>query len=221
MGKHDQRLNQCLALLSTDRPNGVDGVDRKFPCARYRVRWQTTQVCQRVRHTDQTPSYLTKLTALPIEMKTMKFLSGLHRELLDLDELPIPTNPVQQELVYVEIARGCYGRCRYCPEVHRMRFKSAERAAEEIQHWYTRGYKYFYLGGANSIADGALLAELLREMEKRELRIKIFLVGRPSDVLRNHNILKEFLQAPSSLCTPSRLGLKRILNACLTCWGVA
>lgn len=105
---------------------------------------------------------------------------------LDLDELPIPSeSAVFNQLVFIELARGCYGGCRYCQETRTMRFKSAQRAVAEIRHWYDRGYRHMYLGNANSLANGALLEELVAELGSRDLRIHVFLTGRPGDVVRN------------------------------------
>jgi radical SAM superfamily enzyme YgiQ (UPF0313 family) len=119
------------------------------------------------------------------------------RTFLNLDELPIPTTlAVLDQLVFVELARGCYGGCRYCQEVTKMRFKSVPRAVAEIRHWYDQGYRYFYLGNANSIANGPLLKELVAELEVRDLPIKIFLTGRPGDVLRNYDVLSTIFRSP-------------------------
>ncbi len=110
---------------------------------------------------------------------------------VNLDDLPIPTKlAVLNELVFVEVARGCYGGCGYCQETYRMRFKSAANAATEIQHWYDQGFRYIYLGDANSIANGKLLAALVREVEARALEIQVFLTGRPGDILRNLPVLE-------------------------------
>jgi tRNA A37 methylthiotransferase MiaB len=119
------------------------------------------------------------------------------RGFLNLDDLPIPTElATLNQLVFVELARGCYGGCRYCQEVRAMRFKSAARALAEIQHWYDRGYRYFYWGNANSLANGALLAELTRALEARDLRIRIFLTGRPTDVVRHAAVLEIMFRSP-------------------------
>ena len=115
---------------------------------------------------------------------------------INLDELPIPTDlAILNDLVFVELARGCYGGCGYCQENHRMRFKSANKAATEIEHWYAEGYRHFYIGDANSVANGELLGELIREMEERKLSINVLLSGRPNDVLRNSAVLEAIFRS--------------------------
>jgi hypothetical protein len=115
-------------------------------------------------------------------------------EFMNLDELPVASDlAVFNELVFVELSRGCYGNCDYCQENHKMRFKSAQRAATEIQHWYTKGYRNFYIGDANSMANGPLLDDLAREVERRQLSIQLFLTGRPNDILRHQQVLESIL----------------------------
>ncbi len=117
-------------------------------------------------------------------------------DFMNLDELPVPTDlAVFNELVFVELSRGCYGNCDYCQEIHKMRFKSAHRAATEIQHWYAKGYRNFYIGDANSMANGPLLDDLAREIENRQLSIQLFLTGRPNDILRHRQILESILKS--------------------------
>jgi len=115
---------------------------------------------------------------------------------LDMDELPIPTDRVVfNYLVFIELTRGCYGKCGYCQEVHKMRFKSAKKAGEEIDYWYNKGFRQFYVGNANSIANGRLLLEFIEEIEKRKLSVELSLVGRPDDVLRNYDVLKKIFKS--------------------------
>lgn len=78
-----------------------------------------------------------------------------------------------------------------------MRFKSAAKAAEEIQFWYEKGLTRFYFGNANSLANGPLLRSLIDELESRALPIEFGLVGRPEDVLRNYDILEKIFQSPN------------------------
>lgn len=115
---------------------------------------------------------------------------------LDLDELPMPTDwAVMNDMVFVELSRGCYGNCGYCQETPRMRFKSPGLIADEIESWVQRGYSNFYFGNANTLVNGKLLKRLLREIERRELFLLVALVGRPDDVLRNKHILEEYFQS--------------------------
>lgn len=116
---------------------------------------------------------------------------------VDLNELPLPNDMViDNGLVFIELARGCYGRCRYCQEISKMRFKSAAKAAEEIQFWYKQGFTKFYLGNANSLANGPLLRALMDELDARALPIEFSLVGRPEDALRNYDLLERIFQSP-------------------------
>ncbi|MTI83410.1 MAG: hypothetical protein FH756_05765 [Firmicutes bacterium] len=112
---------------------------------------------------------------------------------LNMDDLPYPGNlAVMNDLVFIELSRGCYGKCKYCQENSRMRFKTAKRIAEEIEHWIDKGYDRFNIGNANSLTNGKLLAGVLDEIEYRQLYIQIALVGRPNDVLRNQQVLERY-----------------------------
>ena len=115
---------------------------------------------------------------------------------LNMNELVVPGDgAVSEKLVFVELSRGCYGKCSYCQEVGRMRFKSAKKAADEIEYWHGKGYRYFYVGNANSIANGRLLFEFIRELEQRNLNVELELVGRPDDVLRNTDVLEQVFKS--------------------------
>lgn len=117
-------------------------------------------------------------------------------EFVDLNELPRPNKlATVQEVVFIELARGCYGRCYYCQDVATMRFKRAQNAADEIQAWHDEGYEIFHLGNANSAANGRLLQELFSELEARKLRVRISIVGRPEDFLRNANAIERLFQS--------------------------
>ena len=130
-------------------------------------------------------------------------------EFMDMNELSFPTDlAVFNDLVYFELTRGCYGHCNFCQEVSKMRFKSAQRAAEEIEYWNGKGYSCFYIGNANSIANGHLLREFLQELEGRDLQVALMLVGRPNDVLRNHEILKMFFKSKTVQLTNIEIGFE-------------
>ncbi len=118
-------------------------------------------------------------------------------EFVDMNTLPVPDDlACCDDTVYIELSRGCYGKCRYCQEIHRMRFKNPLRCADEIEYWYKKGMTLFYLGNANSLANGPLLRKLIDELEARELSIDLCLVGRPEDVLRNCSILERIFRSP-------------------------
>jgi radical SAM superfamily enzyme YgiQ (UPF0313 family) len=115
---------------------------------------------------------------------------------VNLDELPIPTDlAVFNGLVFVELSRGCYGNCGYCQENPKMRFKSAHKVAAEIEHWYDKGRRKFYLGDANAMANGPLLRNVAVEIEKRQLAVELLLTGRPNDILRHRDILESLFKS--------------------------
>jgi radical SAM superfamily enzyme YgiQ (UPF0313 family) len=117
-------------------------------------------------------------------------------QFVDMNQLPFPDSRVVfNSVVYIELSRGCYGQCRYCQEVKKMRFKDPHICADEIDRWYRKGMSRFYIGGANSLANGTILRELIADLEGRELPVEICLVGRPEDVLRNFDIIETLVQS--------------------------
>lgn len=130
-------------------------------------------------------------------------------EFMDMNELDVPTElAVLGDLVFVELSRGCYGKCAYCQEVRKMRFKSARKAADEIEYWNRKGYRNFYIGGANSIANGRLLREFVQELEQMDLRVELDLVGRPEDVLRNHDVLEKTFKSRTVHLSAVEVGIE-------------
>jgi len=118
------------------------------------------------------------------------------KEFMDMNELPRPNKlATVKNIVFIEVVRGCYGQCYYCQDVSTMRFKSACKIADEIQEWYLEGYTIFHLGNANSAANGPLLQELFIELESRNLPIRISLVGRPENFLKNLKIIEKLFQS--------------------------
>lgn len=137
-------------------------------------------------------------------------------EFMDMNELHVPTElAVLGDLVFVELSRGCYGKCAYCQEVRKMRFKSAQKAAGEIQYWTRKGYRDFYIGGANSIANGRLLREFVAELEQMDLRVGLFLVGRPDDVLRNYSVLERISRSETIRLIAVEMGIEAITQHAL------
>ena len=130
-------------------------------------------------------------------------------EFMDMNELSVPTEPaVLGDLVFVELSRGCYGKCAYCQEVRKMRFKSAQKAAGEIEYWSSKGYRHFYIGGANSIANGPLLREFVQELEQMDLCVELDLVGRPEDVLRNYDVLEKIFKSKTVHLSAVEVGIE-------------
>lgn len=128
---------------------------------------------------------------------------------VDMNDLPLPNEmAIQDDLVFVELARGCYGRCGYCQENSKMRFKSALKTADEIHSWHQKGFKKFYLGNANSLANGQLLRALMDELESRNLPIEFCLVGRPEDVLRNYDMLERIFKNPTQRLITIEVGVE-------------
>ena len=130
-------------------------------------------------------------------------------EFMDMNELSVPTElAVSGDLVFVELSRGCYGKCAYCQEVRKMRFKSAQKAAGEIEYWSRKGYRHFYIGGANSIANGPLLREFVQELEQMDLCVELNLVGRPEDVLRNYDVLEKIFKSRTIHLSAVEVGIE-------------
>mgnify|MGYP006288467537 CR=1 FL=1 len=117
---------------------------------------------------------------------------------LDMDILPFPEERavLSDRVVFVELSRGCYGGCRFCQDVSVMRYKSAERLAEEFQHWLKKGYTEFYVGNANSLANGNLLSQMADRIEALGLHVRLHFVGRPDDVLRNADSIEKLFASP-------------------------
>ena len=117
---------------------------------------------------------------------------------VDMNALPLPNElSILNDIVFVELSRGCYGQCHYCQESYKMRFKNASRVVEEIQQWYDRGKDRFYIGNANSLANGPLLHEVIDELEGKQLAVELSLVGRPNDVIRNRDVLERVFKSPN------------------------
>jgi tRNA A37 methylthiotransferase MiaB len=121
----------------------------------------------------------------------------------DLDQLPVPQGDDHQRvrrqdgqgIVYVELARGCYGRCAYCQHVIKMRFRDPVKVAEEIAFWHAHGAEEFYIGNDNSIANVKLLAALIDELERRRVHIRIWLTGRPNDVMKGLHVVERVFRS--------------------------
>ena len=75
-----------------------------------------------------------------------------------------------------------------------MRFKRPERVASEIAYWVSKGYDEFFIGDANSIANGRALLKVFKQIEKMGLHIKVNLAGRPNDILRYYKELEEMFK---------------------------
>jgi len=117
-------------------------------------------------------------------------------EFVDLNELPLPNKlATVEDIIFIELTRGCYGRCYYCQDVATMRFKSAKKAADEIEAWHQQGYDTFHLGNANAAANGPLLQEVFNELETRKLPVHISVVGRPEDFLRNAAVIEQLFRS--------------------------
>jgi radical SAM superfamily enzyme YgiQ (UPF0313 family) len=144
----------------------------------------------------------------------------------NLDELPVPNEDTQElprrvdraGTVYIELARGCYGRCAYCQHILKMRFREATKVAAEIQYWHDRGYTHFYIGNDNSLAKTKLIEELVQELETRKLRIKIMVTGRPNDVLKGLHVIEKVFKSDTLECLLLRWALNRIPNGRWICY---
>lgn len=122
----------------------------------------------------------------------------------DLKQLPVPKKDGDYQLarrfdgngtVYVELARGCYGSCAYCQHVIKMRFRDPVEVAEEIEFWRSHGHEEFYIGNDNSIANVRLLEALVDELERRKVKIHIWLTGRPNDVLKGLHVVERIFRS--------------------------
>ena len=142
------------------------------------------------------PELFDKIDGIGYRGKDSRIIVRPPVEFMDLDDLPRPNKlATVADVVFVEIARGCYGGCYYCQDDTAMRFKSAHKAADEIQDWHAEGYSIFHLGNANSASNGQLLHELFRELETRKLPVRISLVGRPADILRNAGVIETLFKS--------------------------
>ncbi len=56
-------------------------------------------------------------------------------------------------------------------------------------------YEIFHLGNANGAANGPLLKELFGELEVRKLPVRISVVGRPEDFLRNAGVIEQLFRS--------------------------
>lgn len=115
---------------------------------------------------------------------------------VDMNSLPIPTDlALLGDFVIIDMTRGCYGRCRYCQEIYKMRFKSAENTIRDIRYWYERGYRKFYIGNANSMANGELMDQLIDEVEAADFQLEFGIVGRPNDYVNNYSTLERLFRS--------------------------
>lgn len=121
----------------------------------------------------------------------------------DLNELPTPDASTavpphradRSGIVYVELARGCYGRCAYCQHVIKMRFRDAAKVAQELEYFRARGYRRFYIGNDNTVAKVKLLEQLVDELEERKLDVEIMVTGRPNDVLKGRHVIERIFKS--------------------------
>jgi hypothetical protein len=107
----------------------------------------------------------------------------------------LPSRADGSGMVYLELARGCYGRCAYCQHISKMRFRDAIKVAQEIQFFHDRGYKRFYVGNDNAMAKTRLLGELVDELENRKLPVELMFSGRPNDVLKGLDVLEKIFKS--------------------------
>jgi len=121
----------------------------------------------------------------------------------DLDQLPVPKGDDHlsvrradgQGILYVELARGCYGSCAYCQHIIKMRFRDPIKVASEIEFWRAQGHQEFYIGNDNSIANVKLLEALVDELERRKVDVRVWLTGRPNDVLKGLHVVERIFRS--------------------------
>jgi radical SAM superfamily enzyme YgiQ (UPF0313 family) len=74
--------------------------------------------------------------------------------------------------VTVITSRGCPHNCIYCPVNlaigKKMRFRSADNVADEIEHWIRKGYR-FYVGDDNFTASKKRVYQICDQIEQRGL----------------------------------------------------
>lgn len=142
------------------------------------------------------PKLLVKIDGIAYRGSDKNIIINQPQKFVDMNELPIAvTPPVISNMVYIEISRGCYGRCNYCQEVSKMRFKKADNILDEIDYWYQKLRNNFYFGNANSLANGQLLNEIIDTIEYKQQYVSIHLVGRPDDIIRNEKILEKIFKS--------------------------
>lgn len=132
---------------------------------------------------------------------------------MDLDKLTIPTkwtvkNFEGRQQAMVEVGRGCYGKCIYCPEPNKMTFKSAEKVVEEIKYWYDKNINWFELGAVNSIVNGRLLSEIIDILENEKMHVSLELWGRSNDVVKNKAILQRMYESDFVTLSGIQIGIE-------------
>lgn len=162
------------------------------------------------------PEIFDTIDGIAYRDKNSEIIVRSPKEFFNMDEIPVPDNNTMEMprrvnvagIVHIELARGCYAHCAYCQHIRKMRFRSAKKVAGEIQYWYERGYKHFYIGNDNSMAKTELLREFVEELEERELRVKIKLTGRPNDVLKSLHIIEKIFKSDIVKSSAIEMGIE-------------
>ncbi len=175
----------------------AESILKQNPMVDYVILQEGEERLLRLLHSLKRPELLSEIDGLASRNDHGKVVVRPAKKFMDLDSLPLPTDKVMfNKMAFIGFSRGCYGDCHFCQEETRMRFQGTAKTVLEIEHWYDRGCREFYIGNANSIAGGKRLASLVLEIEKRELDITLHLVGRPNDILQHLDILTNIFKSP-------------------------
>lgn len=206
--KPAQKLMRCLqdktviwggwAVMS--RP---EFILQENPGVTYAVLQDGEQRLRKLLDSLKTPDVFDTIDGIAFRDHNGAIITRPAQEFFNLDELPVPTAETKElprrvdasGIVYLELARGCYGRCAYCQHIIKMRFRDAKKVAQEMQFWYERGHTQFFIGNDNSLAKTPLIEELIQEIEQRELHVSIMVSGRPNDVLKGLHVVERVFKS--------------------------
>ena len=123
---------------------------------------------------------------------------------INLDKLPFPhrpslsaVNPNRRQFYNLSSSRGCPGHCtycvtsaflnRYCPAIHRWRFRSPQHIFDEIQYLYEQGVRRFFFADDNWIGNREIglerIVELCQLIIDSQLDISFTALVRPDSLV--------------------------------------
>jgi radical SAM superfamily enzyme YgiQ (UPF0313 family) len=132
-----------------------------------------------------------------------KFIVNPERQLIDMDNLPMPAWELINEKDYktsygiesaIETGRGCNFNCSYCVSCrmwkHKHRYKSAERITAEFMDAQKRGVKILHLyADENFTANPDMIIEICKKLIQQNNRIAWVCGGRADSIAKNPEML--------------------------------